>query len=57
VPTGARRWGLVLKPTKRANTGSWSSQWFGPDRMTELIEAKTGRILTARVEAPHAGWP
>jgi sugar lactone lactonase YvrE len=33
------------------------AQWFGPDRMDELIEAKTGRILTARVTAPHAGWP
>jgi sugar lactone lactonase YvrE len=32
-------------------------EWFGPDRMAELIEAKTGRILTARVEVPHAGWP
>jgi hypothetical protein len=25
--------------------------------MDELIEAKTGRILTARVAVPHAGWP
>jgi sugar lactone lactonase YvrE len=33
------------------------AQWFGPDRMDELIKAKTGRILTARVTAPHAGWP
>jgi sugar lactone lactonase YvrE len=32
-------------------------EWFGPDRMDELIEAKTGQILTARVEVPHAGWP
>jgi sugar lactone lactonase YvrE len=32
-------------------------QWFGPDRMDELIEAKTGQILTARVAVPHAGWP
>ena len=32
-------------------------QWFGPDRMDELIEAKTGQILTARVDVPHAGWP
>jgi sugar lactone lactonase YvrE len=32
-------------------------EWFGPDQMDELIEAKTGRILTARVEVPHAGWP
>jgi sugar lactone lactonase YvrE len=31
--------------------------WFGPDRMDELIEAKTGQILTARVTVPHAGWP
>ena len=32
-------------------------KWFGPDRMDELIEAKTGQILTARVAVPHAGWP
>jgi len=25
--------------------------------MDELIEARTGQILTARVEVPHAGWP
>jgi hypothetical protein len=33
------------------------AQWFGPDRMDELIEAKTGQILTAQVAVPHAGWP
>ena len=33
------------------------AKWFGPDRIDELIEAKTGQILTARVGAPHAGWP
>jgi sugar lactone lactonase YvrE len=32
-------------------------KWFGPDRVDELIEAKTGRILTARVDVPHAGYP
>jgi len=34
-----------------------AQRWFGPDRMGELIEAKTGRILTAHVDVPHAGWP
>jgi sugar lactone lactonase YvrE len=33
------------------------ARWFGPDRMDELIQAKTGQILTARVDVPHAGWP
>ena len=33
------------------------AKWFGPDRMDELIQAKTGQILTARVGVPHAGWP
>ncbi len=33
------------------------AKWFGPDRMEELMEAKTGQILTARVDVPHAGWP
>ena len=34
-----------------------AQQWFGPDRMDELIGAKTGQIVTARVRVPHAGWP
>ncbi|HEX5578385.1 MAG TPA: SMP-30/gluconolactonase/LRE family protein [Candidatus Limnocylindria bacterium] len=34
-----------------------AQKWFGPDRMDELIQAKTGQILTARVATPHAGWP
>ena len=33
------------------------AKWFGPDRIDELIQAKTGQILTARVDVPHAGWP
>jgi sugar lactone lactonase YvrE len=33
------------------------AKWFGPDRIGELMEAKTGQILTARVDVPHAGWP
>jgi sugar lactone lactonase YvrE len=33
------------------------AKWFGPDRMDELVEAKTGQVLTARVSVPHAGWP
>jgi sugar lactone lactonase YvrE len=33
------------------------AKWFGPDRMEELIQAKTGQIVTARVAVPHAGWP
>jgi sugar lactone lactonase YvrE len=33
------------------------AQWFGPDSMDELIEARTGQIRTARVSVPHAGWP
>jgi sugar lactone lactonase YvrE len=33
------------------------AKWFGPDRVDELIQAKTGQILTSRVDVPHAGWP
>jgi sugar lactone lactonase YvrE len=33
------------------------AKWFGPDKMDDLIAARTGKILTARVSAPHAGWP
>ena len=34
-----------------------AQRWFGPDRRDELIRARTGQILTARVAALHAGWP
>jgi sugar lactone lactonase YvrE len=34
-----------------------AARWFGPDRMDELLDARTGQILTARVDVPHAGWP
>lgn len=34
-----------------------AQRWFGPDKMGELIAARTGQIITARVEVPHAGWP
>ena len=33
------------------------ARWFGPDRMAELLEQKTGRVLAAHVAVPHAGWP
>jgi sugar lactone lactonase YvrE len=33
------------------------AKWFGPDKMEELIQVRTGQILTARVAVPHAGWP
>jgi sugar lactone lactonase YvrE len=33
------------------------AKWFGPDRINELIQARTGQIVTARVAVPHAGWP
>ena len=33
------------------------AEWFGPDRMDELIEARTGQIQAVRVSVPHAGWP
>jgi sugar lactone lactonase YvrE len=34
-----------------------TAKWFGPDRIDELIQAKTGQIVTTRVAVPHAGWP
>jgi sugar lactone lactonase YvrE len=34
-----------------------AQKWFGPDKMDELIQARTGQVLTARVSTPHAGWP
>jgi sugar lactone lactonase YvrE len=33
------------------------AKWFGPDRIDELLQGKTGQILTGRVDVPHAGWP
>ena len=34
-----------------------AQKWFGPDRMDELIAARTGQVLSVRVDVPHAGWP
>jgi sugar lactone lactonase YvrE len=34
-----------------------AQRWLGPDKMDELIAAKTGQIVTAKVTVPHAGWP
>ena len=34
-----------------------AQRWFGPDKIDELIAAKTGQVLAARVDVPHAGWP
>jgi hypothetical protein len=34
-----------------------AQKWFGADKMDELIRARTGRVITARVSVPHAGWP
>jgi sugar lactone lactonase YvrE len=34
-----------------------AQKWLGPDKMDELIRARTGQVLTARVSMPHAGWP
>jgi sugar lactone lactonase YvrE len=33
------------------------AKWFGPERMEELIQARTGQVLMAEVAVPHAGWP
>jgi sugar lactone lactonase YvrE len=33
------------------------AEWFGPERMEELIAAGTGQVLATRVAVPHAGWP
>jgi sugar lactone lactonase YvrE len=33
------------------------AKWFGPDKIDELLQAKTGQVLAARVEVRHAGWP
>ncbi len=34
-----------------------AAEWRGIDRMGELFQARTGRILTVPVEVPHAGRP
>jgi sugar lactone lactonase YvrE len=34
-----------------------AQRWFGPDKLDELIRARTGQVVTARVSVPHAGWP
>jgi sugar lactone lactonase YvrE len=33
------------------------AQWPGEEKMSELFQSRTGRVLTAAVEVPGAGWP
>jgi sugar lactone lactonase YvrE len=33
------------------------AEWRGPEHMGELFRARTGKLVTARAPAPHAGWP
>ena len=33
------------------------ANWFGIDKLDELIRSRTGRVVTAPAPAPHAGWP
>jgi sugar lactone lactonase YvrE len=34
-----------------------SAEWWGFDRLDELLAARTGLVLAAQAPAPHAGWP
>ena len=34
-----------------------AAEWRGVERMGELFQARTGRVLTVETQAPHAGWP
>jgi len=34
-----------------------AAEWRGVERMGELFQARTGRVLTVEAPAPHAGWP
>lgn len=34
-----------------------AAEWRGLERMGELFQARTGRVLAIEAPAPHAGWP
>lgn len=34
-----------------------AAEWRGVERMGELFQARTGRVLAIEAPAPHAGWP
>jgi sugar lactone lactonase YvrE len=34
-----------------------AAEWRGVERMGELFQARTGRVLTVETQTPHAGWP
>ncbi|MGE5603915.1 MAG: SMP-30/gluconolactonase/LRE family protein [Nitrososphaerales archaeon] len=34
-----------------------SAEWWGFERLDELLSARTGRVLVAPAPAPHAGYP
>jgi sugar lactone lactonase YvrE len=33
------------------------ADWYGVERMGELLEARSGRVLAIPAPVPHAGWP
>ena len=34
-----------------------AAEWRGVERMGELFQGRTGRVLTVPTQVPHAGWP
>ena len=34
-----------------------ASKWFGPDKVDELLAARTGQVVAVDVAAPGVGWP
>jgi sugar lactone lactonase YvrE len=34
-----------------------AAEWLGFPRIAEALQARTGRVLTAAVAVPGAGWP
>lgn len=34
-----------------------AAEWRGVEKMGELFQARTGRVLTVETKVPHAGWP
>jgi len=33
------------------------ADWLGVDKMNELIQSRTGRVVAVPAPAAHAGWP
>ena len=57
IPLGAACFACMLGGDDGKTLFMMAAEWRGVERMGELFQARTGRVLTVEATAPHAGRP